>query len=412
MKYETKKIYLSLSLLIGILSISFCSSVTAWTNGPIEYTSNLRPESQYKACAAWAQDLDPYEEAVSCYKRFYTNGDSSWYSTHDYIAHFALDYLVESDPSGRYYWLRDPNQRYFFTYLLATEYPDYDTCIFPELSLDNGRSLITSSDMMRTHTYTGLLTLSAARDASINAVKYLNSPNYRWEATAFYLGLIAHYIGDLALAPHILRPYDGSFDSCLSHDASKVTTLEDYNLNSNNRFFTIDLFDKIGYTPDKLYILDLFKFLENEKHSEIVYFISEMMTFTTLLNLEVDFNLEESNGMWSTQNLYNFFIEKNNFRFHEVERNDEEFQPYFDRIEDLLNWGVYWTAAALKICLDQWDGKKSPDDDSSNPRPDPPEREPPWDTADYLVRFGAMIAAITALGILNRKLLGDFLGRF
>jgi len=385
--------------------------VVAWNNGPIGYTSSLR-SGNYKMCASWAQDIPPYEEPVSCYRRFYTSGDSSWYSTHDYIAHFAIDYLCASDLSGRYNWLRDPNQRYFYIYLLATEYPDYSRETFPVLSLDNGHVTITSSMVPRGHSYTDLNAVNAARSASISAVKYLNSPYHRWEATAFYLGLIAHYIGDLAFPPHVLRPYDHSFDSCTSHDTSKVTTLNDYQLNDANRFFTINLESRLWYTPDKLYILDLFTFLEKESHAQVVYFISEMMAFTTLLNLEVFFNFKVGNGTWSVQNLFNFFREKGNFRFDDIERSNAEFKPYLDRIEELINWGVYWTAAALKICLDQWDGKESRHDDQKVPQPDPPEREPPFDTADFLMRYGAMLAAVTAMGLLGRKLLGEFTGRF
>jgi hypothetical protein len=406
-----KKIYLPLSLLIGLLAISFCSSAIGWANGPLGYTSSLRPEAIYKKCAIWAQEVGTYEEAVSCYRRFYRSDDSAWYSTHDYIAHFALDYLCASDTSGRYNWLKDPNFHYFYVYLLATEYPDYEISMFPELTLDNGHFRIIRSEMPSSHSYTKLNTLNAARKAAGLAVQYLNSPYHYRETTAFYLGLIAHYIGDLAFPPHILRPYVRDFDSSLNHDVSKVTTLVDYHMNGNNRFFSIDLERILGYTPDKLNLLDLFKFLPNENYKDVVYFISEMMAFTTLLNLEVFFNLKVGNGTWSVQNLYNFYKENGKLRFDGIERHDVEYKQYLDRIEELLNWAVYWTAAALKICIDQWD-KKNPKEEPPHPQPEPSERNPPLDTADFLVRYGAMIAAVTALGILGRKLFGQFTGRF
>jgi hypothetical protein len=400
-----KKRHLSGLFLISIvLLIALSSYGTAWSNGAVGYTSNLRSDGKYLMCANWAQFVKrPPEEPVSCYRRFYLAGDSAWYSTHDYIAHFAVDYLCASDPSGKYNWLKDSNQRYFYIYLLATEYPDYgDDVIIPDLILEEGRFNV-KNYFIKSHSFTKKSAASAASTMSCRAVKNLNHPYYRWEITTFCLGIIAHYIGDLAFPPHILRPFDPSFNNWLKNRVSRYTTLEDYQQNNKNRFFTINLERILGYTPDKLNILNLFTFLPDDKFDDIIYFIAEMMAFTTLLNLETFFNFKVANGSWSTSNLYNFYREKGHFDFDNVERNDPNFIQFFDRIEEILNWAVYWTAAALKVILDQYDGKKDTENRPSLPDPNSSERTPPFNTADFLVRFGPMIMALTALGLIREE---------
>lgn len=59
-----KKIYLSLSFLIGLISISFCSSATAWANG--SYISTLEIENQYNMCVYYATKVPPYEDPIEC----------------------------------------------------------------------------------------------------------------------------------------------------------------------------------------------------------------------------------------------------------------------------------------------------------------------------------------------------------
>ena len=71
--------------------------------------------------------------------------------------------------------------------------------------------------------------------------------------------------------------------------------------------------------------------------------------FTTLLNLEVKFNLDVGDGTWNVTKFFEFFNEKGKFDFDDVGRYNEEYVDFFDRVEELLNWAVYWTAAAIKI---------------------------------------------------------------
>lgn len=365
----------------------------------------MEPNGQYNACVAYATKYaNPREDPIACYKRFYIARDSAFYSTHDYIAHFALDYLCASDPSGKYNWLRAENLNYFYIFMLGNEYPDYAKARDrPTLTLDK----IGSVNSYVQYGHSNEQALRAARTMAQRAVKYLKRGSTWREATAFLLGTLTHYIGDLSFPPHIYRPSDSSFRGEMNNQVSRKTILEDYYQNGIGRFFRIDLEGILGYTPDKLNILELFTFFEDDSYADIVYFISEMMRFTTMLNLEVTFNLQAEDGSWNITHLHNFFLEKGKFNYDTVGRYNEEYVEFFDRIEELLNWAVYWTAAALKICLDQYDEEESRDD--NNPiLPDPPERESPWDTADYLVRFGAMIAALTAAGLIGRRFLGRF----
>ena len=398
-----KKLYLTISFLISILSLSFCSSAAAWANG--SYITILETENQYNMCVYYAMEVPPYEDPIECYQRFFLARDSAFYSSHDYIAHFALDYLCASDPSGKYNWLKDPNQRYFYIYLLGTEYPDYSNPRHrPTMSLRNIQDV---STYVR-YSHSNLLALRATREMAEKAVKYLNKP-YHWrEEPALFLGTVTHFIADLSFPPHILRPYMTDFSKWLNTKVSEKTILDDYHQNTNDRFFTINLEEIIGYTPDKLNILELFAFLPDDSYLDVIYFIAEMMMFTTLLDLEVKFNLEVGDGTWNVTKFMEFFNEKGKFDFDSVGRYNEQYVGFFNRVEELLNWAIYWTVAALKLCLDQWDGEPPHDDNLPKPQPDDPDREPPFDTADFLVRYGAMIVALTALGLVGRKFLGRF----
>ncbi|MFW9872960.1 MAG: zinc dependent phospholipase C family protein [Candidatus Thorarchaeota archaeon] len=399
-----KKALIFLGFIIFLLSVGFWSPALAWANG--SYISTLEPQHQYNMCAYYATRVPPYEDPIDCYTRFYQAQDSAFYSTHDFIPHFALDYLCASDPSGKYYWLRDPNQRYFYIFLLGTEFPDYTARKSPApLSLDT----IADVGALVQKGHTNEQAMSAARKMSYRAVEYLKKPNYKRASPAFFLGALTHYIADLSFPPHIYRPYDKYFRPWMNDQVSDKTIIEDYYQNGMNRFFYINLEEILGYTPVCLNIYDLFTIDPNEKYGEVIYFIAEMMRFTTLLNLEVKFNLQVEDGSWNVNKLHDFFISHGEFEFAEVGRHNVEYVEFFDRIEELLNWAVYWTAAALKICLDLAEEKEDdPDKKPPRPVPDDDERDYPYDAVDFLARYGAMIAALAAMGILSNKLLGRF----
>lgn len=56
------------------------------------------------------------------------------------------------------------------------------------------------------------------------------------------------------------------------------------------------------------------------------------------------------------QFICNFYVLHGGFQFDEVDRNDPEYEEFFDRIEELLNWAVYYCASALKYHLTYFDG--------------------------------------------------------
>ena len=88
-------------------------------------------------------------------------------------------------------------------------------------------------------------------------------------------------------------------------------------------------------------------------------------------------------------------FDNDKFKFDDVDRNSAKYKPFFDRVEVLLNWAVYYTACAIKYCLKDFNGQYT----ECNPGDeDEPEREyfppGPWfprDLADLLARYGPVI---------------------
>ena len=65
--------------------------------------------------------------------------------------------------------------------------------------------------------------LNAAMSAAINAVDYLKRGTSWREVTAFILGTLTHFIGDLSFPPHIYRPSDPSFRVEMNNQVSRKT---------------------------------------------------------------------------------------------------------------------------------------------------------------------------------------------
>ena len=56
------------------------------------------------------------------------------------------------------------------------------------------------------------------------------------------------------------------------------------------------------------------------------------------------------------QFICNFYVLHGDFLFDEVGRDNPDYKEFFDRIEELLNWAVYYCASALKHHIDDFDG--------------------------------------------------------
>ncbi|MFW9824551.1 MAG: hypothetical protein ACFFE4_16530 [Candidatus Thorarchaeota archaeon] len=236
---KIKKIYLTLSLLIGLLSISFCSSATALFNAPIGTSENRR------TCGAYASTVLRTTDIVNVYRdHYHTPNDpyKHFYSTHDYIAHYAIDYLVKCYPTNKYFWLTDTSRRYFYTYLLATEYPDYQY-VAPKITLDCGKSTQVNRDFNgESHALGNCMGMIQRREIKVyqNLYKMDDDNNLEplFETAAFYLGAMTHYITEMAHPHHASKVGSLSYHSWLEKGISKLTTLEAF---QSLGFFTINL---------------------------------------------------------------------------------------------------------------------------------------------------------------------------
>jgi hypothetical protein len=417
-----KKIYLSVALLIGLFSILFSSSVTAWYNAPINTAGNNR------TCARYA--VNRGEDPVDVYRRHYqivNDPYNHFYSTHDYIAHFAIDYLSKSDFNGKYLWLSDLNRDYFYIYLLATEYPDYAKYYVPKIILDCGKSTQIKSDFNigESHKFRPCLGLAERRSHEVYDALYKkdenNNPDPWFETAAFYLGAVTHYVAEMAHPHHASNIGTSKYHAWLESEVSSLTTLEDFRKNGlyGSTFFTINLEKVLGWSP----IFDGFKAYDPRE-------AVDKMAKITSLNEETYFG-NQNNGSQNAQYFYDFvYKDSGNGRgsgtfdfIEEVGRNGSKlheslsylagnFKRFFDRLEILLNYAVYFTAGVIKRVLRDFIGQVTPcqnSDDDNNPQPSNDERNPPFDSFDVLARYMALIAAFVVVGLVGRRTIGGVL---
>jgi len=414
-----KKVYLSVSLLIGLFSLSFCSSAIAWYNAPVGTAGNNR------TCARYA--VDRGEDPVDVYRRHYhmvNDPYNHFYSTHDYIAHFAIEYLRRYDFTGKYLWLTDLNRDYFYIYLLATEYPDYPKWSVPKIILDCGKSTQIKSDFNvgESHKLRPSMGLAERRSLEIYDALHKrdenNNPEPWFETAAFYLGAVTHYIAEMAHPHHASNIGTSQYHAWLESEVSKITTLEDFHNNGlySSTFFTINLEKVLGWSP-------IFDGIKAYEPREAV----DKMAKVTALNKEAYFG-NQNNGTQNAQYFYDFFYKdcgsgrgSSIFDFtEEVGRDGSKlseslsylagnFKQFFDRLEVLLNYAVYFTAGVIKYILRNFNGQVTPcqdTDDDNNPQRSNNERNPPLDSLDVLVRYMGIIAAFLAVGLVGRKVIG------
>jgi hypothetical protein len=135
----------------------------------------------------------------------------------------------------------------------------------------------------------------------------------------------------------------------------------------------------------------------------------DLLAKITANNEETFFNGERGDGSWNTDVIYQFYgnLSLKGKDFVDLGRNSEVFKQFFDRLEILLNWGVYWTACALKYYLKNFDGvcpDCQDDDDEPSKDKDNLRTPPPPDEMDFISRFGAFFALLLFGGLIGRKL--------
>lgn len=398
--FNSKRLYLLVAVWL-ILILSLSTSIAGWKNAPTNVGADKR------MCARNAKDLgmDPQYIVDFYIKQYNTPTDpiyGHFYGPHDYLAQFAIEYLAKSTMSGKYTWLADKNRKYFYTYLLATEYPDYSTSYrSPKIILDCGRSTGVNRDFGdNSHAYGKLHTLANERgkDGRYYLIRRTRVngdliPDPWPQTAAFYLGAMTHYITEAAHPSHA-SDVISTFHGWLEREVGYFTTLEHYRTNHyGNNFFTIDLERILGYSA-----LDL-KDLSGED-------AVNHMTAVTRNNTENFFDGRKGTGEKNFEYFFEFYDNHSyGFSFNKVGRNNEEYKPFFDRIEQLLNWAVYFTACALKHYLKDFDGVvPNCEEDDDNPRNSGDRKLPPYpEVLDFISRYGLFFVALTFAGIIGRK---------
>jgi hypothetical protein len=400
---------------LGLIIFGYSTDMAvSWHNGPHsvgEYTGikdNLVFEYARKL------GINPFFLYEDTLKKPDPFERSRFFSTHDYIASFALDYLCKSDPLGKYYWLNDPNQRYLYIFLAATEAPD--SFPFSPISLDSGQSTVGGKTALGpgfpdgTHNFDHLQISQKTKKRGMQAVDALVNHGWR-EAAAFYLGAMTHYIVDMSSPPHAdLLPYYAAYHYWIEKQVGDNTLIGDYEDNGEigDNLFLIDLEEYLGYTSDKLEILSVISMTPSVAYEDILYTIATFMAITTLYSIETNLDRTTEFETFPSDEFYNFYLtHESGFDFNTVNRSSVEYRPFFDRIEKLLNWAVYYSACAIKVCLDRWEDEDQDEENRATfpEDPEPLPRNSFFDTADFLARYGALLCVLLAAGVIGRKIL-------
>jgi len=403
---KNKKIIL-LVVVWFILILSLSSSVLGWKNAPTDTSTDKRMCAKY----ATKQGTQP-QNIVKFFITHYnmptdpTNGH--FYGPHDFLAQFAIEYLEKSTISGKYSWLADKNRKYFYTYLLATEYPDYPSNIklnfySPKIILDCGKSTgVNRGFGDGSHKLDRLKILANKRGGEarnwLKRTKDVDGdkiPDPWCQTGAFYLGAMTHYITEVAHPLHATSIIYDNFHQWLENQVGYLTKLEHYKTNLyGNNFFTIDLEKILGYNASDLRDLSGFDAVNQ-------------MALVTEKNTENFFDGREGTGKYNVTYFIDFY--KNHgygFSFSEVGRNNEEYKPFFDRVEQLLNWAVFFTACSLRHYLKDFDGvvTECTEGDDDNPQNSRDRNLPPYpEVLDFISRYGLFFTALAFAGILGRK---------
>jgi hypothetical protein len=301
--------------------------------------------------------------AIDMYAINYFNGVSSWFSTHDYIALFALNYLYQHDPDSSA-WLCNDFSKFFHIYLVGTEFPDYGAGKAPVVVLDCGRTEVGSvsipsfGDGPHSIHFTSseaLLYKTAAKFAEVRATTaytYLlhkdkdGNKDPLCETAAFYLGTMTHYIADVSMPHHTLiyTPL-GSLHHALESAVAKVTLLQDYLANGIGSFFRINLLEILG--------------ISNLVSTLSAFYCADKMAMITYYNYDSTLLYGSGDGSYNAQWLFDFAQDHPELFAMDwtlTLRNNPLYKSYFDRLEVLLNWAVYYTACALAYTLSGFDG--------------------------------------------------------
>jgi hypothetical protein len=266
-------------------------------------------------CHAWANGSYGYDNVQYDY--------ASDYSSHDWVADGALQALLAYDASN-WGWLDDVNRKKIF--LIGTEAPDNSGVA---MTLD-GESITGFGDTPNHHVYFGAIKSNVteddaavrARDCGDTAAASINSN--KLDKAAFYLGAMAHYIGDLAMYAHVVKddiwPDYRDFDDDHSTVESRVKTrTNDYE--NKEEFFK---FSSISIVSKKPY--DAAIDLNWETYKD-----------------PTPSDTPTRDAVWLDQNFIGTWASNYAARLGESATN----QKYYNRIEECLNNAIEAVASAM-----------------------------------------------------------------
>jgi len=377
-----RKFILAVSLLFVALIIASNSGV-CWINGDPSGVGTKRSYGDFEA-----------------YASKYFADDSSWFCTHDYVALFALRYLHDYYPSVSN-WLYNEYGKFFHIYLVATEYPDYPSpgssaSGAPEIHLDCGETTVGSDFGDGNHNvyiingvpgYSPAATKVSERaiqaEVHLSRVGENSNPDPQCGAGAFYLGALTHYIADVACVFHTYS-YSVSYSQAhadIEYGVGRVTLLQDYRSNGAGSFFKIDLANILGKTS----IISIFP-----------YTAATYMALVTHNNLDYTLKYGQGIGTWGAGWLSDFTVSNHDLftiPWTSDLRQDALYKPYFDRLEVLLNWAVYFVACALLHILEDFSGTCT--ECGEEYRPDPWDRSG-MDAFDMVAKYMMIVVAVSA----------------
>lgn len=196
------------------------------------------------------------------------------------------------------------------------------------------------------------------------------------ETAACYLAIMSHYIADVSCPAHLLRPQDyyyleqiddehkisvehhvppNAFHTSIEKQTGLHTIWDKYNgipkgYYQSGEFFEIGLYEKISKSVNNIEAIspDRAVFLMAQKAIEISY---------GHINGKGYGNGYNKKGLYINTDIKN---ELGSYVVYDSNKRNENspivtdgltFKEYFDMVEELLNWAVYYTACAMKWTL-------------------------------------------------------------
>jgi hypothetical protein len=255
----------------------------------------------------------------------YNKSDYSYednYTTHDWIAEYALDELMKT--SSDWEWLNQPDMKKIF--LLGTEAPDNSGV---ETTLD-GEVIEGFGDKSKHHIYFYENGTLLEDDAALLAKKWGDLADARYEEgkkeqTAFYLGAMTHYIADLSMYAHIAQNDEDETYPGIDFDEHH-NTVERYVRTRTNEYDNKDDFFKLGSIE-----------ISTDKKP---YDIAVDMAWETYRD---ESNNGDHDALWLHENFFSNWVQHYEQRSSDTETN----RSYYDRTETLLTLAVESCASAM-----------------------------------------------------------------